>query len=116
MQKRCKPNSAPKQIVHKHNEDIMKEDEHKCPICPKITNNQVSLVTHINTTYATNQEKCDSCGEDYQSRETLIKHIVDNHTVNGTQVIQRHICKVCNFEVHGDGAKNDHVCRKPQES
>ena len=36
MQKRCKSNAVPKSIVHKHNEDIMKKDEHKCPVCPKI--------------------------------------------------------------------------------
>ena len=33
IQKRCK-SSAPKQIVHKHDDEIHKEDEHKCPMCP----------------------------------------------------------------------------------
>ena len=116
MQKRCKTNSAPKQIVHKHNEDIMKEDEHKCPVCPKITNNQVSLVNHINTAHAACKEKFDSCGQQFESIETLIKHIVDNHTVKGSHVIQRHICQVCNVELHGDEAKNNHTCRKHQDT
>ena len=41
IQKKCKTSSTSKQaaIVHKHNEDILEEDEHKCPMCPKITNN-----------------------------------------------------------------------------
>ena len=116
IQKQCKSNALPKPIIHKHNEDIMKEDEHKCPVCPKITNNQVSLVNHINTTHGASKEKCDSCGKEFQSRETLIEHIVDKHTVNGTHVIQRHVCKVCNVEVHGDVAKNNHICRNHQDT
>ena len=39
--------SAPKQIVHKHNDEMHKENEHKCPMCPKITNKQVSLAQHV---------------------------------------------------------------------
>ena len=116
MQKRCKSNNVPNQIIHKHNEDILKEDEHKCPKCPKITNNQVSLVHHINTTHGAVKDKCDSCGQDFESRESLITHIVEYHTVNGTHVIQRHVCKICNVEVHGAEAKNNHMCRKPQDT
>ena len=116
IQKRCKTQSTspPINIVHKHNEDINKEDEHKCPKCPKITNNQVSLLNHINTMHMVKVEKCDSCGLEYQSREELIKHIVDNHTHKGTQIIPRHVCKVCNVEVHGDSNRDNHMCRKPQ--
>ena len=40
IQKLCQ-SSAPKQIVHKHNKEMHKKDEHKCPMCPKITNYQV---------------------------------------------------------------------------
>ena len=57
--------------------------------------------------------KCDSSGQEFENKEILIKHIVDNHTVMGTHVIQRHICKVCNVEVHGEEAKSNHSCRKP---
>ena len=116
IQKRCKTqnNSSTVKIVHKHNEDINKEDEHKCPKCPKITNNQVSLVNHMNTMHSIKAEKCDSCGQEFQSREELIKHIVDTHTKQGTAVIPRHICKVCNIEVHGDINRDNHICRKPQ--
>ena len=116
IQKRCKTQNtpAPTNIVHKHNEDIQKRDEHKCPKCPKITNNQVSLVNHINTMHMVKMEKCDSCGLEYQSREELVKHIVDNHTQQGTQIIQRHVCKVCNVEVHGNNSRDNHICRQPQ--
>ena len=82
-------NSASNPIVHKHNEDIHKEDEHKCPKCPKITNNQVSLINHMNTLHKVVTEKCDTCGLEFESREVLIKHIVENHTAIGTQVISR---------------------------
>ena len=145
IQKRCKSDSnlAPKTVVHKHNEDILKEDEHRCPKCPKITNNQVSLVHHINTMHMVETEKCDTCGHDFENREVLIKHIVDNHTDANTEkcdtcghvfenrevlikhivdihtkakttIIPRFICKVCNVEVHGDLNMNSHMCRKPQ--
>ena len=62
IQRKCKSQSAPKPspingIVHKHNEDILPEDEHKCPKCPKITNNQVSLVNHMNTVHQAKNEK-----------------------------------------------------------
>ena len=79
IQKRCK-SSAPKQIVHKHNDEIHKEDEHKCPMCPSITNNQVSLAHHINLIHKSNENKCDSCGQEFENREALIEHIVHNHT------------------------------------
>ena len=87
IQKRCKTNSNPAQkiIVHKHNDDILKEDEHRCPKCPKITNNQVSLVHHMNTMHRVATEKCDTCGHDFESREVLIKYIVDNHTQAKTE-------------------------------
>ena len=64
IQKKCKTssNSASNPIVHKHNEDIHGEDEHKCPKCPKITNNQVSLINHMNTMHRFVAEKCDTCG------------------------------------------------------
>ena len=119
IQKKCKSQSTTnqtigvnKQIVHKHNEDILEEDEHKCTMCPKITNNQVSLIHHINTTHMTKKAKCDSCGQEFVNKSTLIEHIVEKHTVKGTQIIQRHVCKVCNVEVHGDEAKSNHICRK----
>ena len=118
IQKKCKTQStaAPIHIVHKPNEDIMKEDEHKCPKCPKITNNQESLVNHINTVHMAKTEECDTCGDRLLSREELIKHIVDNHSQQRPQIIQRHICKVCNIEVHGDKYRDDHLCRKPEWS
>ena len=120
IQRRCKTstNSVSNTIVHKHNEDIHKEDEHKCPKCPKITNNQVSLVHHMNTVHkvvtGVVEEKCDTCGLAFETREVLIEHIVDNHTVSGTQVIPRFICKVCNVEVHSNNNMENHMCRKPQ--
>ena len=67
----------------------------------------------MNTKHNTSKDKCDSCGSEFDNKENLIKHIVDNHTVMGTHVIQRHICKICNVEVHGEEAKNNHNCRKP---
>ena len=118
------------------------EDEHRCPKCPKITNNQVSLVNHmntkhnvekdkcvsrgeefenrevlvnhLNTNHNEDKEKCVSCGKEFDNREVLIKHIVDHHTVNGIHVINRHICKVCKVEVHGEAARDNHVCKKPE--
>ena len=66
IQRKCKSQSSNHtniKIVHKHNEDILPEDEHRCLYCPKITNNQVSLVNHINTAHKSTQEKCDSCGK-----------------------------------------------------
>ena len=59
---------------------------------------------------------CDSCGSEFESRETLVKHIIENHIVKGTHVIQRHVCKTCNVEVHGEEAKNNHMCRKPKDT
>ena len=118
IQKKCKSNPTPSLsiIVHKHNEDIQKEDEHKCPKCPKITNNQVSLVQHMNTVHRVIAKICDTCGLDFESREVLIKHIVDSHTQINTPIISRFICQVCNVEVHGDMNKDSHMCRKPQWS
>ena len=142
IQKKCKSGSNPvtAKIVHKRNEDILVQDEHKCPKCPKITNNQVSLVNHmntkhkvekdmcvprgdefenrevvnhINTKHNEDKEKCVSCGKEFDNREVLIKHIVDHHTVNGIHVINRHICKACKVEVHGEAARDNHVCKKP---
>ena len=54
IQKKCKTQVTDSQtlIVHKHNEDILEEDEHRCPKCPKITNNQVSLINHMNTKHS----------------------------------------------------------------
>ena len=75
---------------------------------------QVSLVNHINTMHITKTEKCDNCGTEYQSREELIKHIVEIHTNRGVNIIQRHICKVCNVELHGDNNRDTHICRKPE--
>jgi hypothetical protein len=71
IQKRCK-SRAPKPMVLKHNDNIHKEVEHKCPMCTKITNNQVSLAHHINTIHKSNDNKCDSCGQEFENRETLI--------------------------------------------
>ena len=71
--------------MHKRNEDILPEDEHRCPHCPKITNNQVSLVNHLNTVHMTAKEKCDTCGRMFPNREALIMHIVDSHTEIGMQ-------------------------------
>ena len=39
---------------------------------------------------------------------TLVKHIIENHTVKGTHVIQRHV-GMCNVEVHGEEAKTNHM-------
>ena len=78
IKKRWK-SSAPKQIVQKHNDKIHREDENKCPMCTKITN-QVSLSHHINIIHKPNEVKCDSCGQELGNRETLIEHIVHNHT------------------------------------
>ena len=118
IQKKCKTGSnlAPARIVHKTNEDILKEDEHKCPKCPKISNNQVSLVNHINTKHMVVNEKCVSCGKEFATREVLIKHIVDHHTVNGIHMINRHVCKTCKVEVHGEAARDSHLCKKPEHS
>ena len=88
MQTKCKSkraNPTQNKIVHKHNEDILPEDEHKCPHCPKITNNQVSLVNHINTVHNNKKEKWDTCENIFDNREILIKHIVDQHTDIGIQ-------------------------------
>ena len=119
IQKKCKSQSTAiqtpavnTQIVHKHNEDILEEDEHKCTMCQKILNNQVSFIHHINTTHMPKKDKCDSCGQEFENKTTLIEHIVEKHTVKGTQIIQRHVCTVCNVEVHGDEAKSNHICRK----
>ena len=71
IQKRCH-SSAPKQILHKHNDEMHKKDEHKCPLCPKMTNNQVILAHHINTIHRSNENKCDSCGQEFENIETLI--------------------------------------------
>ena len=67
--KKCKSNSNPSTntIVHRHNEDIQEEDEHKCPKCPKITNYQVSLLHNMNTVHRVNTEKCDTCGHEFQN-------------------------------------------------
>ena len=66
--------------MHKHEFKIHKEDEHKCPMCPSITNNQVSLAHHINTIHKSDEDKCDFCGQQFENRGTLIEHIVNNHT------------------------------------
>ena len=54
IQKKCKSSSSTSPsnaIVHRTNEDILPEDEHRCPKCPKITNNHVSLLNHMNTVH-----------------------------------------------------------------
>ena len=136
IQKKCKSQSIPKQtqkdsIVHRHNEDILPEDEHKCPKCPKITNNQVSLVNHINTVHNVTKEKCDTCGLEFTKRELLVKHIMENHTnVNIQQkVVQGHQhqqngltqhqqqdqwlprikCQHCQYETNSDNELEFHV-------
>ena len=91
IQKKCKSqrsNQLQNKIVHKRNDDILPEDEHKCPQCPKITNNQVSLINHMNTAHKSTSCKCDTCGGIYVNRELLIKHIVDNHTDVGRKQLQ----------------------------
>ena len=30
--------------------------------------------------HKSNDDKCDSCGQEFENRETLIEHIVHNHT------------------------------------
>ena len=92
IQKKCKSKNlaqSKQTIVHKHNEDILPEDEHKCPHCPKITNNQVSIVNHVNSVHKAIIEKCDSCGQTFTSREDLVKHIVDKHTDIGVKQTQQ---------------------------
>ena len=118
IQKKCKTGNVSHQapIMHKHNEDILEEDEHKCPMCPKICNNQVSLIYHINMKHKSTSEKCDSCEKDFETKEVLIKHIVEHHTKKGHQIIPRHICQICNVEVHGDATRDNHQCRKPQHT
>ena len=136
IQRKCKSQSAPKQIstiVHKRNDDILPEDEHRCPQCPKITNNQVPLVHHINTEHMTAKEKCDTCGRMFPNREALIKHIVDNHTEVGMQqqqrvqvvqggrqqqgqyggnlsehMLQRYKCQVCGYETNSQNELKFH--------
>ena len=86
IQKKCKdeiPRKQAKQIVHKKNDDILTEDEHKCPQCPKITNNQMSLVNHLNTVHRITKEKCDTCGVEFAKREDLVHHLVESHTDQG---------------------------------
>ena len=83
IQRKCKndnPHQPRNTCVHRQNEDILPEDEHKCPKCPKITNNQVSLMNHMNTVHMNKKEICDTCGQNFSKREDLVKHIVDNHT------------------------------------
>ena len=70
----------------------------------------------MNTKHSAPKDKCDSCGQEFESKEVLITHIGENHTERGTQVIPRHVCKVCNVEVHGNEARNSHACRKPQNT
>ena len=43
-------------------------------------NYQKSLAHHINTIHMSNENKCDSCGQEFENRKTLIEHIVHNHT------------------------------------
>ena len=92
--KKCKSNSNPSTnaIVHRQNEDIQEENKYKCPKCPKITNNKVSLVPNMNTVHRVNTKKCDTCGHEFQNRDDLIKHIVDNHAQQQTTIISRYIC------------------------
>ena len=65
--------------MQKHNDEIHREDDKKCPMCPKITNH-VSLSHHINIFHKSNEVKWDSCGQEFGNRGTLIEHIVHNHT------------------------------------
>ena len=44
-----------------------------------VSKNQVSLTHHINTIHKSNENKCDSCGQEFENRETLIEHTVHNH-------------------------------------
>jgi uncharacterized C2H2 Zn-finger protein len=98
IQKRCKSDTTPtsKTIVHKHNEDIHKQDEHRCPKCPKITNNQISLVHHLNTMHIVVTEKCETCGVDCESREVLVKHISDNHSQVNQVITEK--CDTCGLD------------------
>ena len=91
IQKKCKSEGSPKLVqktVHKKNDNILTEDEHKCPQCSKITNNQVSLVNHINTVHVAPKEKCDTCGIKFLNREDLVLHLVESHTEQGIQQTQ----------------------------
>ena len=77
QKKGCK-SSAPKQIVHKHNDEMQKENEHKCPVS-KNYRHQVSLAHHINKIHKSNKNKCDSCGQEFENRGTLIEHSTQPH-------------------------------------
>ena len=92
------------------------DDEHKCPLCPKITNTQVSFINHMNSKHKASKEKCDSCGQEFETKEILKKQINENHTVGGINMISRHICSLCNVEFNRDEAKTNHHCRKPQST
>ena len=135
IQRKCKSQSmsapkAPNPIVHKHNEDILPEDEHKCPKCPKITNNQVSLLNHMNTVHQATIDKCDTCGQEFTNREILVKHIVDNHTNIGIQQggwkkvqyyekrgqqqqhgqwLPKHKCQQCQYETNSQNELEFHI-------
>ena len=104
VQKKCKTDTLPKSrnnIVHKHNDDILTEDEHKCPHCSKITNNQVSLLNHVNTVHMVTKEKCDTCVQKFSSREDLVQHLVENHTEQGIQQTQHRRQGVQQVRVQG---------------
>ena len=128
IQKKCKSSSSTSPsnaIVHRTNEDILPEDEHRCPKCPKITNNQVSLLNHMNPVHMTAKEKCDRCGQEFASREVLVKHIVDHHTqsgiqqqqgvhghyqgeLNSVQWLPRIKCQNCDYETNNQNEMNFH--------
>ena len=92
IQIKCKSDSplqSGNKIVHKHKEDILPEGEHECPKCPKTTNNQVSLMNHLDTVHMNKKEICNKCRKTCTNREDLVKHIVDNHTNVGIRQQQQ---------------------------
>ena len=102
------------------NEDIALEDEFRCTKCDKVTNNQISLINHINQKHITTADawtgnKCVTCNKECQSIEILVKHIEDEHTQQRT-ITNSHTCAICNMEVNGDQTRVNHICRKPEHN
>ena len=120
MQRKCKTQKQPALRVASQsvNEDIAPEDEYRCTKCDKVTNNQLSLINHMQAKHQTIESafegnKCITCNGEFGNRDLLVKHIADNH-IQSHNIINRHICGVCNVEVHGNNARDNHICRRPE--
>ena len=57
----------------------------KCPKCDYEMNTQIELIHHTETQHQQDNYKCDTCPNKYPNTDTLVNHIIQEHTENRGQ-------------------------------